>query len=261
MEECPTLGAPLVFCGGVGDQEAGCPRSLAFGDLGFKNLAAALLSSLPCRPIQQKPKATPRASSSDRSRSTDADQIQAIFPQWEIVRFLRDIVPWPYPPGAALEYLRDVALPEMNRGESFNWTLRLAIDPIASIGFLHLKIGESHNRGFWLGPPPSGQGLMTEACAWANDFWFDVLGHQPFASAKAVANTASRRISLKHGMRVIGTKWPTTSPAASLQKFGNSPPPNGARTRKGFNWDEVRVPVAQVSNPRLGILVRPDTSG
>jgi len=82
----------------------------------------------------------------------DADQIQAIFPQWEIVRFLRDIVPWPYPPGAALEYLRDVALPEMNRGESFNWTLRLAIDPDCIIGFLHLKIGESHNRGFWLDP-------------------------------------------------------------------------------------------------------------
>jgi RimJ/RimL family protein N-acetyltransferase len=136
----------------------------------------------------------------------DADQIQAIFPQWEIVRFLRDIVPWPYPPGAALEYLRDVALPEMNRGESFNWTLRLAIDPDCIIGFLHLKIGESHNRGFWLDPRHQGQGLMTEACAWANDFWFDVLGAPTLRVSKAVANTASRRISLKHGMRVIGTE-------------------------------------------------------
>jgi len=136
----------------------------------------------------------------------DADQIQALFPQWETVRFLRDTVPWPYPPGAALMYIRDVVLPEMNRGESFNWTLRLATDPDRIIGFLHLKIGESHNRGFWLDPRHQGRGLMTEACAWANDFWFDVIGAPTLRVSKAVANTASRRVSLKHGMRVIGTE-------------------------------------------------------
>jgi len=47
---------------------------------------------------------------------------------------------------------------------------------------------------------------MTEACAWANDFWFDVLGASTLRVSKAIANTASRRISLKHGMRVIGTE-------------------------------------------------------
>jgi RimJ/RimL family protein N-acetyltransferase len=135
----------------------------------------------------------------------DADQIQAIFPQWEIVRFLRDIVPWPYPPGGALEYVRDVALPEMTRGESFNWTLRLTTAPYQIIGFLGLKFGEGHNRGFWLDPRHQGLGLMTEACAWANDFWFDVLGQSTLRVCKAIANTASRRISLKHGMRIIGT--------------------------------------------------------
>ena len=136
----------------------------------------------------------------------DAGQIQTLFPQWEIVRFLRDIVPWPYPPGGALQYLRDVALPEMERGESFNWTLRLAADPNSIIGFLHLKPGKSHNRGFWLDPHHQGRGLMTEACAWANDFWFDVLGQPILRVSKSIANTASRRISIKHGMRVIGTE-------------------------------------------------------
>jgi RimJ/RimL family protein N-acetyltransferase len=134
----------------------------------------------------------------------DADQIQALFPQWEIVRYLRNIVPWPYPPGGALEYIRDIALPELERGESFNWTLRLITDPDRIIGFLGLKFGESHNRGFWLDPRHQGHGLMTEACVWANDFWFDVLGMPTLRVSKAVANTASRRISLKHGMRVIG---------------------------------------------------------
>ena len=136
----------------------------------------------------------------------DADQIQALFPQWEIVRFLRDIVPWPYPHDGALEYLRNVALPEMERGEAFNWTLRLVTDPERIIGFLGLKFGEGHNRGFWLDPRHQGHGLMTEACAWANDFWFDVLGASTLRVSKAIANTTSRRISLKHGMRVIGTE-------------------------------------------------------
>jgi [ribosomal protein S5]-alanine N-acetyltransferase len=136
----------------------------------------------------------------------DADQIQALFPQWEIVRFLRDILPWPYPADGALKYLREVAIPEMNRGESFNWTLRLITDPDSIIGFLGLKLGESHNRGFWLDPRHQGQGLMTEACAWANDYWFDVLGAPKLRVSKAIANTASRRISIKHGMRVVGTE-------------------------------------------------------
>jgi RimJ/RimL family protein N-acetyltransferase len=136
----------------------------------------------------------------------DADQIQALFPQWEIVRFLRSIVPWPYPPNGAIEDVRDIALPEMQRGESFNWTLRLIADPDKIIGFLGLKLGESHNRGFWLDPRHQGHGLMTEACVWANDFWFDVLGQTTLRVTKAIANTASRRISLKHGMRVIGTE-------------------------------------------------------
>jgi ribosomal-protein-alanine N-acetyltransferase len=135
----------------------------------------------------------------------DADQIQALFPQWEIVRFLRDIVPWPYPRNGALEYLRSIALPEMERGEAFNWTLRLIADPERIIGFLGLKLGEGHNRGFWLDPRHRGLGLMTEACVWANDFWFDVLGQPTLRVSKAIANTASRRISLKHGMRVTGT--------------------------------------------------------
>jgi RimJ/RimL family protein N-acetyltransferase len=30
----------------------------------------------------------------------DAEQAQVLFPHWEIVRYLRKIVPWPYPPDA-----------------------------------------------------------------------------------------------------------------------------------------------------------------
>ena len=47
---------------------------------------------------------------------------------------------------------------------------------------------------------------MTEAVIAVNDFWFDVLGFSLMRIPKAIANTASRRISEKTGMRVVGTK-------------------------------------------------------
>jgi ribosomal-protein-alanine N-acetyltransferase len=28
----------------------------------------------------------------------DADEVQILFPHWEIVRYLNNRVPWPYPP-------------------------------------------------------------------------------------------------------------------------------------------------------------------
>jgi RimJ/RimL family protein N-acetyltransferase len=52
--------------------------------------------------------------------------------------------------------------------------------------------------------PWQGQGLMSEACAWANDFWFETLSFPVLRVTKAVANTASRRISEKQGMRLVG---------------------------------------------------------
>jgi ribosomal-protein-alanine N-acetyltransferase len=46
----------------------------------------------------------------------DAEQVQTIFPQWEIVKHLNNRVPWPYPPDGALSYIRDFALPAVERG-------------------------------------------------------------------------------------------------------------------------------------------------
>jgi ribosomal-protein-alanine N-acetyltransferase len=61
------------------------------------------------------------------------------------------------------------------------------------------------NRGYWLGLPWHGRGLMTEAVIAVNDYWFDVLGFKVLRAPKAQANIASRRISEKTGMRVIAT--------------------------------------------------------
>lgn len=136
----------------------------------------------------------------------DAEQAQALFPQWEIVRYLRKVVPWPYPPDGAYMYYRDVALPAVERGDEWAWTLRLKSAPEQLIGAISVFRSKTDNRGFWLGLPWQRQGLMTEACDAVTDFWFNVLRFPVLRVPKAIANTGSRRISEKQGMRVIVTE-------------------------------------------------------
>ena len=136
----------------------------------------------------------------------DAPQTQLLFPRWEIVRYLAKTVPWPYPPDGAHSYYRDVALPAMEREEQWHWTLRLKTEPERLIGSISLIKNGPINRGFWLGLPWHGQGLMTEAVIAVNDYWFDTLGFETLRAPKAVANSGSRRLSEKTGMRIIATE-------------------------------------------------------
>ncbi|MDE3169005.1 MAG: GNAT family N-acetyltransferase [Acidobacteriota bacterium] len=134
----------------------------------------------------------------------DASQIQLVFPQWEIVRYLSNRVPWPYPCDGALAFIRDDALAAAARGEAWNWTLRLKSNPAHIIGGIELRKNERDNRGFWLDPEFHRQGYMTEAAASVTEFWFDVLQFSVLRTSKAVANVASCRISEEQGMRIIG---------------------------------------------------------
>ena len=137
---------------------------------------------------------------------SDTEQVQILFPHWEVVKYLNAIVPWPYPPDGALTYYRDQALPAMARGDEWHWTLRLKQNPARIIGAIGLIRGATDNRGFWLATPWHRQGLMTEAVIAVNDYWFDVLGFPVLRAPKAIANVASRRISEKTGMRMVGTE-------------------------------------------------------
>ena len=136
----------------------------------------------------------------------DAEQAQKLFPKWEIVRFLANHVPWPYPDDGALTYYRDSVLPAMARGEEWHWSLRLKSDPGQLIGCVSLMKAEKSNRGFWLGLQWQRQGLMSEAVEVVTDYWFDELGFSVMRAPKAVLNTASRRISEKNGMRVVAVE-------------------------------------------------------
>lgn len=136
----------------------------------------------------------------------DAPAIQRLFPQWEIVRYLANIVPWPYPPDGAEKFIREMALPAAERGEAWHWTLRTKTHPEQLIGSINLRRGDNNNRGFWIAPLWQGQGLMTEAVEAVTSHWFEVLKFPVLRVPKAIPNEASRRISLRQGMRVIATE-------------------------------------------------------
>lgn len=135
---------------------------------------------------------------------SDAEQLQAIFPQWEIVKYLAAKVPWPYPENGAESFLRDAALPAMRRGEEILWTIRRKAEPERLIGGISLALeSENEHRGFWLEPKWRGQGLMGEACDAVTDYWFEKLKQPVLRAPKAIANEGSRRISERQGMRVV----------------------------------------------------------
>jgi [ribosomal protein S5]-alanine N-acetyltransferase len=136
----------------------------------------------------------------------DAEQLQVLFPQWEIVRYLTDRVPWPYPPDGALVWCRDVVLPAVERGEQWHWTLRRKCEPSRLIGTIGLMKTENNNRGFWLDVPWQRRGLMTEATEVVTDYWFNALKSPILRAPKMRANVASRRISEKSGMRIAAVE-------------------------------------------------------
>jgi ribosomal-protein-alanine N-acetyltransferase len=82
----------------------------------------------------------------------DAEQIQAVFPSWEIVKYLANKVPWPYPSDGALTFLRDIALPTIARGDEWIWTIRRKEEPGTIIGSINLRKSADENRGFWIAP-------------------------------------------------------------------------------------------------------------
>lgn len=134
----------------------------------------------------------------------NAVEVQPLFAQWEIVRQLNVRVPWPFPAGGVETYYRDDALPAIQRGDEWHWTLRLKDDPaVKIIGSIALVRQGNTNRGFWIAPEWQGQGLMTEAAREVTRFWFEDLNQPILRIKKARDNAASRAISLRQGMRCV----------------------------------------------------------
>lgn len=135
----------------------------------------------------------------------DAPAIQSQFPRWEIVRFMAAHIPWPYPADGALSFIRDRALPAMEDGREWHWSIRPKEQAATLIGVISLMLKDDDNRGFWLSSDWQGKGLMTEASAAVTDFWFDELGQKVLRVPKVVGNRGSRRLSERTGMKVVWT--------------------------------------------------------
>jgi RimJ/RimL family protein N-acetyltransferase len=158
-----------------------------------------MTTSLPSTPTLETPRLILRPLA-----LADAEEVQPLFAQWEIVRHLNARVPWPFPPDGVRTYYLDSALPAIERGEQWHWMLHLKDDPAKKIiGSICLVLRGPVNRGFWIALPWQGQGLMTEAVNAVNRFWFEELKQPILRTKKACENAASRAISLREGMRCV----------------------------------------------------------
>jgi [ribosomal protein S5]-alanine N-acetyltransferase len=138
---------------------------------------------------------------------SDAPAIQRHFNNWNVIRNLASVVPWPYPDDGAESFI-SLQLAKIAAGEEiYQWVLVLREGEGAAIGNIHFRPRSNSakgDRGFWLAEPYWNQGLMTEAIAAVNDFAFLTLGLESFTVCNAVSNVASRRVKQKTGAVFVG---------------------------------------------------------
>ncbi|MFI4934961.1 MAG: GNAT family N-acetyltransferase [Caulobacterales bacterium] len=161
---------------------------------------APITPLLPPTPVLETPRLVLRP-----IRAEDAQAIQRRFPQWEVVRFLTDKIPWPYPPdGAAINMVE--TLGQMERREQCHWAITLNSGDDELIGRIDLWADDGvsrEQRGFWLDPEFWGRGLMTEAADRVTEFAFLEIGWPHLWLCNAEANIASHRVKERQGARLI----------------------------------------------------------
>jgi [ribosomal protein S5]-alanine N-acetyltransferase len=138
---------------------------------------------------------------------SDASAIQRHFNNWNIIKNLASVVPWPYPDDGAETFIKRQLGRIATGAEIYQWVLVLRSgdgQAIGNIRFLPRAADPKGNRGFWLAEPYWNQGLMTEAIAAVNDFAFQTLGVESFHVCNAASNAASRRVKQKTGAEFVG---------------------------------------------------------
>jgi ribosomal-protein-alanine N-acetyltransferase len=138
-------------------------------------------------------------------RGSDAPTIQRRFPQWKIVQYLHDEVPWPYPDDGAVVNMAQ-CIEKMAKRQQCYWAITLKGGDDELIGRIDLWADDGvrrDQRGFWLDPAFWGRGLMTEAAGRVTDFALIELGWPHLWLSNAEANIASHRVKEKQGASVI----------------------------------------------------------
>ena len=135
----------------------------------------------------------------------DAPSYTKHFVDYDVIRNLSALVPWPYPENGIEEYLKSI-IPHQGNGK-WSWGIYLQSAHEELIGTIDLWLeGKPENRGFWLGKKFWNQGIMTESMYPVMDFAFYNAGFKHLILANAVGNIASRRIKEKTGCVLIDVK-------------------------------------------------------
>lgn len=134
---------------------------------------------------------------------SDVPDVQRLFGQWEIIRYI-GAVPWPYPDNGALTFYADKLLPKMKRGEMLAWVITdKRTGDLLGASDINIKV-DRNMRGFWIGLPYQRQGFISEALLATNDYLFDELSVPAIHIQNAQENTASSRTQAKSGAELVG---------------------------------------------------------
>jgi [ribosomal protein S5]-alanine N-acetyltransferase len=125
------------------------------------------------------------------------------FVDYAVIRHLTRAVPWPYPEGGVLDFIRTNVAPGQGI-DRWTWAICLKQNAVELIGCVDLwRKGRPANRGFWLAKEYWGRGFMTEAVRPVTDYAFTELGFEKLVFDNAKGNVGSRRIKEKMGAKLI----------------------------------------------------------
>lgn len=134
-----------------------------------------------------------------RWKEEDAASIQSYANHEKIAANLRNAFPYPYPPGAAAQYIRS-CIEQEGDGQV---TRAIAVDgtAVGSIGvFFGSDVYEkSAELGYWLGEPFWNQGIMSEAVVKMCRYVFSKYNVERIFAEPFAGNAASRRVLEKAG--------------------------------------------------------------
>jgi [ribosomal protein S5]-alanine N-acetyltransferase len=163
----------------------------------------------------------------------DASAVQRHLSEWEVAQSTA-AVPYPYPPGAAAEWIAGLA-PRHQAGEALAVAVTRRDDGVLA-GAMELRTARGGHRadlGYWIGRPFWGRGYATEAAGALVRWAFDALGlHRVHASAFA-RNPASAAVLRRIGMRHEGTlrrhhlRWEVLEDVEVYGVLAGELPPDG----------------------------------
>jgi RimJ/RimL family protein N-acetyltransferase len=110
------------------------------------------------------------------------------------------LIPYPYPPGAAEEWIQSTLERDLADGCSLAITDKHSGQFMGAIG---LSITREHYKaeiGYWLGKPYWNQGYVSEAARRLIQFGFEEMGLNRIYAAHFMRNPASGRVMQKAGM-------------------------------------------------------------